>query len=102
MKFKYFIPFLSFIILTPIITYFTWESHVWKLYPKEEMKGIAGLCIMWFFVGVTYFSGIQAVWKDTMKETHANKLLELEKLKDNSLLTDEEYETKRKTIIDGI
>jgi len=102
MKFKYFIPFLLFIILTPIITYFTWESHVWESYPKEEMRGIIGLCIMWFFVGVTYFSGIQAILNDKMKENNAKKLRELKKLKDEGLLTDEEYEVKRKAIIDAI
>ena len=70
MKFKYFIPFLLFIIQTPIITYFVWPSHVWKPYPKEEMTSIIGLCVMWFFVGLTYFNGIRAVLKDKMKDNN--------------------------------
>ena len=64
MKFKYWIPFLLFIIPTPIITYFMWETHVWEAFPKEEIKGVIGLCVMWFFVGVTYFNGIRSVVKD--------------------------------------
>ena len=68
MKFKYFIPFLLFIILTPIITYFIWASHVWKPYPKDEMISIIGLCVMWFFVGLTYYNGIQEVLKDTAQK----------------------------------
>jgi len=67
MKFKYFIPFLLFIIPTPIITYFMWASHVWKPYPKDEMISIIGLCVMWFFVGLTYYNGIRAVLKDTVQ-----------------------------------
>jgi hypothetical protein len=42
-----------------------WETHVWEPFPKEELKSIVGLCVMWFFVGVTYFSGIFSVLKDT-------------------------------------
>jgi hypothetical protein len=57
---------------------------------------------MWFFVGVTYFSGIQAVLNDRMKENNAKKLRELKKLKDEGFLTNEEYEIKRKAIVDGI
>jgi len=64
MKFKYWIPFFLFIIPTPIITYFMWETEVWQPFPKEELKGIIGLCIMWFFVAVTYFNGIRTVLKD--------------------------------------
>ncbi len=64
MKFKYLIPFLLFIIPTPICTYFMWETHVWEPFPKEELISIIGLCVMWFFVGVTYFSGIFMVLKD--------------------------------------
>jgi len=64
MKFKYWIPFFIFIVLTPIITYFMWNPQVWAPYPKEEMISVIGLCVMWFFVGVTYFSGIRAVMKD--------------------------------------
>ncbi len=64
MKLKYWIPFILFIIPTPIITYFMWESHIWSPFPKEEITAIAGLCVMWFFFGVTYFSGIHAVLKD--------------------------------------
>jgi hypothetical protein len=33
--------------------------------PKEEMIGIIGMCVMWFFVGLTYYNGIRAVLKDT-------------------------------------
>jgi hypothetical protein len=68
MKFKYLIPFLLFIIPTPIITYFMWETHVWEPFPKEELISIIGLCVMWFFVGVTYFSGIFSVLKDIKEE----------------------------------
>jgi hypothetical protein len=64
MKFKYWIPFILFIVPTPIITYVVWAPHVWQPYPKDEMISIIGLCVMWFFVGVTYFSGIRAVLKD--------------------------------------
>jgi hypothetical protein len=64
MKLKYWIPFLLFIIPTPIITYFMWETHVWEPFPREQIKAIAGLFVMWFFVGVTYFGGIHAVLKD--------------------------------------
>jgi hypothetical protein len=64
MQFKYWIPFLIFIILTPIITYFMWSPQVWAPYPREEMISIIGLCVMWFFVGVTYYTGICTVLKD--------------------------------------
>lgn len=67
MKFKYWIPFLLFIIPTPVITYIRWFSHVWEPFPGEEMEAIIGLCVMWFFVGVTYFSGIYSVLKDQKK-----------------------------------
>lgn len=66
MKFKYFIPLLLFIIPTPIITYLVWASHVWEPYPKDEMISIIGLCIMWFFVALTYYNGIRTVLKDKM------------------------------------
>ncbi|RJP77125.1 MAG: hypothetical protein C4522_16085 [Desulfobacteraceae bacterium] len=64
MKLKYWIPFLFFIIPTPVITYFMWASHIWAPYPREEMISIIGLCVMWFFTGVTYLNGIRAVMKD--------------------------------------
>ncbi len=64
MKLKYWIPFICFIIPTPVITYFMWETHVWQPFPFEETKAIIGMLVMWFFVGVTYFSGIHAVLKD--------------------------------------
>lgn len=64
MKLKYWIPFICFIIPTPIITYFMWETRVWQPFPNEEIKAVIGLFVMWFFVGVTYFSGIHAVLKD--------------------------------------
>jgi hypothetical protein len=67
MKFKYWVPFILFIIPTIIITYFMWEPEVWQPYPKKETIAIIGMCVMWFFVGVTYFSGIRTVIKD-MKE----------------------------------
>ncbi len=70
MKFKYWVPFILFIVPTVIITYFMWESKVWQPYPKEETIAIIGMCVMWFFVGVTYFSGIRLVIKD-MKEKEA-------------------------------
>ena len=68
MKLKYWVPFFLFIIPTIVITCFMWESKVWQPYPKEELKAVTGMCVMWFFVGVTYFSGIRTVIKD-MKET---------------------------------
>lgn len=64
MRFKYWIPFFLFIIPTPIITYFTWPNHVWINYPKELMESLFGLCTMWFFVTVTYYSGLRTVLKD--------------------------------------
>lgn len=65
MKFKYWIPFLLFIIPTPIITYLMWEPRVWQPFPKEELRSIIGMFVMWFFVGVTYYSGIRSVLKDS-------------------------------------
>lgn len=64
MKLKYWISFFLFIILTPFITYLTWPSEVWQPHPQELQMSIIGLCIMWFFVGVTYFGGLHAVIKD--------------------------------------
>ncbi|HUN56271.1 MAG TPA: hypothetical protein VMU29_14055 [Smithella sp.] len=64
MKLKYWIPFFLFIIPTPIITYFMWASEVWKPYPKEELTSIIGLCVMYFFIFVTYWNGLRTVLKD--------------------------------------
>jgi hypothetical protein len=64
MKIKYWIPFFLFIIPTPIITYFMWPAHIWNGFPKERMESLIGLCVMWFFVGVTYYSGIRTVLKE--------------------------------------
>lgn len=64
MKIKYLIPFFLFIIPTLIITYFMWPVHVWDNFPKERMESLIGLCVMWFFMGFTYYSGIRTVLKD--------------------------------------
>jgi len=53
-------------------------------------------------------SAPQSITKTEFKQNnespskHAQKLRELKKLKDEGLLTDKEYEEKRKTVIDGI
>jgi len=64
MKLKYWIPFFLFIIPTPIITYFAWSTEVWKPYPKEELISMIGLGVMYFFICVTYWSGLRIILKD--------------------------------------
>lgn len=63
MKLKYFVPLITFLLPTFVITYFMWPSCLSSC-PTESVQGAVGMCVMWFFMALNYFLGVRSAVKD--------------------------------------